>query len=150
MDYSWNAQRDLTKSRIAEIEDKIALQQQLAERLQLQNDDTTVRMISVLQGSLARAKAHAQYIEQRIAANEADSGRRTARAALINITQIEHKIAEYDLKAIELENAIRAEKDPTSAKRKIQQRDDLMRAIPALKRQLARAKATEAPARLDV
>ena len=96
--------------------------------------------MSVMQESLARAKAHAQYIEQRIAADEADSGRRTARATLINVTQIERKIAEYERKTIELENAIRAEKNPTLAERKIHQRDDLMRAIPALKRQLARAK----------
>jgi hypothetical protein len=135
---SWNVQREKAKSRIAEIEDKIAQQRQRAE----QNDDTAVRLISVMQESLARAKAHAQYIEQRIAADEADSGRRTARATLINVTQIERKIAEYERKAIELENAIRAEKNPTLAERKIHQRDDLMRAIPALKRQLARAKAT--------
>jgi hypothetical protein len=157
---SWNAQLELAKSRIAEIEDKTAQQRQRAE----QNDDTAVRLISVMQESLARAKAHAQYIEQRIAKHAADSGRRTVRATLINVTQIERTIAElrrsrlrtqiertiaeYDRKAIALENAIRAEEDPTGAKRKIQQRDDLMRAIPALKRQLARAKATEAPARL--
>jgi hypothetical protein len=61
-----------------------------------------------MQESLARAKAHVQYIEQSIAEHAADSGRRTARATLVNVTQIEHKIAEYDRKAIELENAIRA------------------------------------------
>ena len=92
--------------------------------------------------SLARAKAHAHYIEQRIAANESDSGRRIARATLINVTQIERKIAEYEHKVSTLEDAIRAEKNPTLAERKIHQRDDLMRAIPVLKRQLARAKGT--------
>jgi uncharacterized protein YigA (DUF484 family) len=141
---SWKAQLELAKSRIAEIEDKIALQRQRAE----QNDDTAVRLMSVLQESLARAKAHAQYIEQRIAAHEADSGRRKARATLINLTQIESKIADYERKVSTLEDAIRAEKDPTLAERKIHQRDDLMRAIPALKSILARAKATEAPSRL--
>src|SRR3984893_7059192 len=138
---SWNAQLELAKSRISEIEYKIAQNRQRAE----QNDDTAVRLISVMQDSLARAKAHAQYIEQRIAANEADSGRRAARTTLINVTQIERKITEYERKAIELENAIRAEKNPTLAERKIHQRDDLMRAIPALKRHLARAKTPQAP-----
>ena len=75
---SWNAQWELAKSRIAEIEDKIARQRQMAERLQ--NDDTSlpIPLISVMQESLARAKAHAQYIEQRIAGHVADSGRQTA------------------------------------------------------------------------
>jgi uncharacterized protein YigA (DUF484 family) len=141
---SWNAQLELARNRIAEIEDKIAQQRQRAEP----NDNTVVRLISVMQESLARAKTHALYIEQRIAANEADSGKRTARATLINVMQIERKIAEYERKVIELENAIRAEKNPTLADRKIHQCDDLMRAIPALKRQLARAKATEAPSPL--
>jgi hypothetical protein len=134
----------LAKSRIAEIEDKIALQRQRVE----QNDDGAVRLISVMQESLARAKAHAQYIEQRIAAHAADSDRRKARATLINLTQIESRIAEYERKVSTLEDAIQAEKDPTLAEGKIHQRDDLMRAIPALKSILARAKATEAPSRL--
>ena len=133
---SWKAQLELAKGRIAEIEDKIAQQRQRAE----QNDDTAVRLISVMQESLARAKAHAQYIEQRIAAHVADYDRRKARATLINLTQIESRIAEYERKVSTLEDEIRAEKDPTLAERKIHQRDDLMRAIPALKRQLARAK----------
>jgi len=62
---SWDAQRELAQRQIAEIEDKLALQRQRAE-LHLQNDDTSVpiRLISVMQESLARAKAHAQYIEQ--------------------------------------------------------------------------------------
>ena len=110
---SWNAQVELTKARIAEIEDKIARQRQMAERLQ--NDDTSlpVRLISVMQESLARAKAHAQYIEQRIAAHEADSGRRTARPAVIHVARIECTIAECDRNAKALENAIRAEADRT-------------------------------------
>ena len=144
MDYSWKAQLELAKSRIAGIEDKIALQRQRAE----EKDDGAARLISVMQASLARAKAHAEYIEQRIAAHEADSGRRKARATLINIIQIEGRIAEYERKVSALEDAIRAEKDPASAERKIYQRDDLMRAIPALKNILARAKAAEAPSRL--
>jgi predicted phage-related endonuclease len=146
---SWNTQLELAKSRIAEIEDKIALQRQRAE----QNDDTAIRLISVMQESLARAKAHAQYIEQRIAADEADSGRRKALAALINVVQIERKIADFHLKAKEIENAIRAEEDRTgihdparfaysaAAKGKIERRDNLMRVVDALKLQLAHAKA---------
>jgi uncharacterized protein YigA (DUF484 family) len=114
---SWNVQLELAKSRIAGIEDKIALQRQRAEH----NDHTAIRLISVMQESLARAKAHAQYIEQRIAAHEADSGRRKARATLINLTQIEGKIADYERKVSTLEDAIRAEKDPTLAERKIHQ-----------------------------
>jgi hypothetical protein len=144
MDYSWKAQLELAKGRIAGIEDKIAIQRQRAE----QNDDTAVRLISVMQESLVRANAHVQYIKQRIAAHEVDSGRRTARATLINITQIESRIAEYERKVSMLEEAIRAEKDPTLAERHIHQRDDLIRAIPALKSILARAKATEARSRL--
>jgi hypothetical protein len=90
---SWNAQLELAKSRIAEIEDKIALQRQRAEQPLLQNDSASlpIQLMSVLQESLARAKEYAQYIEQRIALHEADSGRRRARAALINVAQIECK-----------------------------------------------------------
>jgi predicted phage-related endonuclease len=112
----------------------------MAERLQ--NDDSLpVRLISVLQESLARAKAHAQYIEQRFAADEAHSGRRRFLAALINVAQIERKIAEFDDQAKALENAIQAEADRTVAKGKIERRDDLIRGIDALKRQFAQAKA---------
>ena len=100
---SWNAQLELAKSRIAEIEDKIARQRQMAERLQ--NDDTSlpIPLISVMRESLARAKAHAQCIERMIAAHQADSGRRTARAALIHVARIELTIAEYDRNAKALE-----------------------------------------------
>ena len=150
---SWNAQWELAKSRIAEIEDKIARQRQMAERLQ--NDDTSlpIPLISVLQESLVRAKTHAQFIEQRIAAHEADSGRRTTRTALIHVARIECTIAECDRNAKALENAIRAEADrtgihdpahvayPDAVKWKIERRDNLMRSIDALKGQLAHAKA---------
>jgi chromosome segregation ATPase len=160
---SWDAQRESAKSRIAEIEDKIARQRQMAARLQ--NDDTSLpfplisvmqenlaRVISVMQESLARAKAHAQYIEQRIAVHQADSGKRTARAALIHVARIEVTIAEYNRNAKALENAIRAEGDRNgnhdrahvasdAAKWKIERRDNLMRSIDAMESQLARAKA---------
>jgi hypothetical protein len=150
---SWNAQLELTKARIAEIEDKIARQRQLVERLQNDDKSLPTPLISVLQESLVRAKAHAQYIEQRIAAYEADSGRRAVRTALIHVAQIELTIAEYDRNAKALENAIRAEEDrtgihdpahvayPAAAKGKIERRDNLMRLIDSLKRQLVHAKA---------
>jgi hypothetical protein len=81
----------------------------------LQNDDTSlpIPLISVLQESLVRAKTHAQFIEQRIAAHEADSGRRTTRTALIHVARIELTIAEYDREAIALDNAIQVEEDRT-------------------------------------
>jgi chromosome segregation ATPase len=161
---SWNEQRELAKSQIAEIEGKIARQRQMEARLQ--SDDTSLpiplisvmqenlaRVISVMQQSLARAKAHAQYVEQRIAAYQADSGRRTARATLLHVARIELTIAEYDRNLKALENAIRAEEDrtgrldrahvayPDAAKWRFERRDNLMRSIDAMKGQLARAKA---------
>jgi hypothetical protein len=70
---SWEAQRESAKAAIAEIEGKIALQTQRAEQLRSQNKDASlpVRLISVLQESLARANTYAEYIEQRIAAHDA-------------------------------------------------------------------------------
>jgi hypothetical protein len=58
---SLNAKRQLAASRIAQIEDRIALQRQRVERLLLQDDDASlpIRLISVLQESLPRAKEHA-------------------------------------------------------------------------------------------
>ena len=101
---------------------------------------------------MARAKTHAEYIEQRIADYHGDSDRRTARTALINIAETERLIAEYDRKATELEKAIRAEEDrtgirdpahvayPAAAKEKIARRDSLLSAGAALKRRLSDAK----------
>jgi hypothetical protein len=93
----------LTWLRAREIEGKIALQTQRAEQLRSQNKDASVpvRLISVLQVSLARAKTHAEYIEQRIADYNAASDKRTARTALINIAKTERLIA--DREAMELE-----------------------------------------------
>jgi hypothetical protein len=152
---SWNAQLELAKSRIAEIEDKIALQRQRAEQPLLQNDSASlpIQLISVLQESLSRAKGHAQCIEQRITLHEADSGRRRARAALINVAQIECKIADLRRQAKAIENAIQTEEDrtgvhdpaifayPTAAKRMIERRDKVMQLIGALKREVVHAKA---------
>src|ERR1700732_5166640 len=108
---SWGVQRESAKAAIAEIEGKIALQTQRAEQLRSQNKDPSlpVRLISVLQESLARAKTYADYIEQRIAAHDAVSDLRKARRALINVAETERLIAEYDRKATEFEKAIRAE-----------------------------------------
>jgi chromosome segregation ATPase len=151
---SWDTQRESVKATVAEIEDKIALQTQRAEQLRSQNKDASVpvRLIAVLHESLARAKTHAEYIEQRIADYHADTNRRTARKALINIAETERLIAEYDRKATELEKAIRAEEDrtgvrdpahasyPAAARDKIARRDTLLNASAALKRRLADAK----------
>jgi 3,4-dihydroxy-2-butanone 4-phosphate synthase len=105
-----------------------------------------------LQESLACAKTHAEYVEQRIADYHADSDRRTARRALMNVADTERMIAEYDRKATELQKAIRAEEDragirdpahvayPAAAKEKIARRDTLLNASAALKRRLADAK----------
>ena len=43
---SWNAHLELTKARIAEIEDKIDRQRQMAERLQNDNSSPTIALIS--------------------------------------------------------------------------------------------------------
>jgi hypothetical protein len=151
---SWDTQRESVKATVAEIEDKIALQTQRAEQLRSQNKDASVpvRLIAVLHESLARAKTHAEYIEQRIADYHADTNRRTARKALINIAETERLIAEYDRKVAELEKAIRAEEDrtgvrdpahasyPAAARDKIARRDTLLNASAALKRRLADAK----------
>jgi DNA repair exonuclease SbcCD ATPase subunit len=152
---SWNEQRELAKSRIAEIEDKIAQQKQKMERLLSQNDDASIpiRMTSVLQDSLARAKVHMEYVDQRIAAHKADSPRRRARAALINVAQIERKIADFDRQAKAIEKAIQTEEHrtgvhdpahiayPSAAKGMMEQRDKVTRLIEALTRELAHAKA---------
>ena len=151
---SWEVQRKSAKAVIAEIEGKIALQTQRAEQLRSQNKDASVplRLIAVLQESLARTKTHAEYVEQRIADYRADTNKRTARKALINIAETERQIAEYDRKATELETAIRAEEGrtgirdpahvayPAAAKEKIARRDTLLNASAALKRRLADAK----------
>jgi hypothetical protein len=151
---SWDEQRESAKAAIAEIEGKIALQTQRAEQLRSENKDPSlpVRLISVLQQSLARAKTYADYIEQRIAAYDAASGKRSARRALLNAAETEQLIAEYDRKRTELEKAIRAEEDragirdpahaayPAAAKEKIARRDTWLRASAALKGRLADAK----------
>jgi 3,4-dihydroxy-2-butanone 4-phosphate synthase len=150
----WETQRESVKATIAEIEGKIALQKQKAEQLHSQNKDASVpvRLISVLQESLVRAKTHAEYIEQRIADYNATSDRRTARTALINIAKAERLIADYDREATDLEKAIRAEEDragirdpahvayPAAAKEKIARRDSLLSASATLKRRVSDAK----------
>jgi 3,4-dihydroxy-2-butanone 4-phosphate synthase len=150
----WETQRESAKATIAEIENKIALQTQKAEQLRSQNKDASVpvRLIAVLQESLARAKTHAEYIEQRIADYNAASDRRTARTALINIAKAERLIADYDREATELGKAIRAEEDragirdpahvayPAAAKEKIARRDSLLSASATLKRRVSDAK----------
>jgi hypothetical protein len=64
----WDEQCEPAKATIAEIEGKIALQTQRAEQLRSENKDASVpvRLIFVLQESLARAKTYAEYIEQEL------------------------------------------------------------------------------------
>lgn len=69
MDFSWTSQLELAQRRIEEIEERMALRQQTAQQLQTQGVDANLHknLIAVTEESLARAKAHAQYIENRIA-----------------------------------------------------------------------------------
>jgi hypothetical protein len=73
----WEVQLDLARRRIGEIEDKISLQQERAQQLDAQGGDTGLhmRLIAVMDESLARAKFHARYIEERIAVLKSDPGR---------------------------------------------------------------------------
>jgi hypothetical protein len=86
----WTEQLELAQRQIAEIESKIARQQLNAGELRAQGIDTgaQMRLIGVMEDSLARAKAHVQYIEQRIATHKSEPERRrrleAARAAARN------------------------------------------------------------------
>jgi septal ring factor EnvC (AmiA/AmiB activator) len=79
----WTEQLELAQRQIAEIENKIALQQQKVRELHTEGADTDlhVRLIAVMEESLARAKTHAQYIEQRIATHKSEPERRRRLAA---------------------------------------------------------------------
>jgi len=59
--------------RIAEIEDKIAQQQQKSQQIRTQGADTGLqtRLVAVMDESLARAKTHLEYIAQRGASKRA-------------------------------------------------------------------------------
>jgi hypothetical protein len=82
MDF-WIGQLELAQAQIAEIEHKISLRQQKVQELQAQGADPGLhlRLIAVMEDSLARAKIHARYIEDRIAALISEPDRRRRRAA---------------------------------------------------------------------
>jgi hypothetical protein len=84
MDF-WIAERASVQHRIAQIENRIAL-------LHSQGAGSVARpqRIAIMRETLARAKIHAQYIEQRILAHEADAERRADRAALVNTLVNKH------------------------------------------------------------
>jgi hypothetical protein len=91
MDF-WNGELEVARRQIAEIEDKIALRWQEAEQLHARGDNATLhmRLIAIMEESLARAKTYARQIEKRIAAQRGITGRRTARAVLIDVLTTKH------------------------------------------------------------
>jgi hypothetical protein len=82
MDF-WTDQFALAQQQIGEIEDKIAAQQHKASEFHAQGGDIGLptRLIAVMEESLARAKAHATYIDERIAAHKSEPDRRRRLAA---------------------------------------------------------------------
>jgi hypothetical protein len=66
----WTGQLESAQQQIAEIENKISIQQRKVEELRTQGLDASLalRTLVVMEDSLARARIHAQYIEDRIAA----------------------------------------------------------------------------------
>jgi hypothetical protein len=87
----WKEQLDLAQRRVAEIEHKISQQPKVLELDRLGVDQRLhMRLMAVLRENLSRAKAHVHYIEQRIAAHEADVDKRAARTALIQSLTTKH------------------------------------------------------------
>jgi len=87
----WKEQSELAQRRVTEIEHKISQRPKILELDRLGVDQRLhMRLMAVLQENLARAKAHVHYIEQRIAAHEADIDRRAARTALIQSLMTKH------------------------------------------------------------
>jgi len=82
MDF-WTGQLELAQRQIAEIEEKISLQRQKTDEVHAHGGDTALqtRLLAVMEESLVRAKAHAQYIEGRIAVHRREPDRRRRRAA---------------------------------------------------------------------
>jgi len=91
MDF-WNSELEVARRQIAEIEDKIALRWQEAEQLHARGDNATLhmRLIAIMEESLARAKIYARHIEKRIAAHRGNAGRRIARAVLVDVLSTKH------------------------------------------------------------
>jgi hypothetical protein len=65
----WNAELELVKRQIAEIEAKILLQRQAARQLTERGADaaTEERLIEIMVQRLVRTKTHMRFIESRIA-----------------------------------------------------------------------------------
>ena len=79
----WKEQLVLAQQQIAEIEDKIAQQRHKVEELRDQglNASLTLRLVTVMDDSLVRAKAHTAYVKDRIAAHKDDPDRERRRKA---------------------------------------------------------------------
>jgi hypothetical protein len=72
----WTAQLALAQQQINEIRDKIAQQQEKADALRRQGLDPglNVRLSAVMEDSLARARMHAAYIQERITVLKDEAG----------------------------------------------------------------------------
>jgi hypothetical protein len=70
----WSGQMRFAECQIAEIENKISLQQEVAQDLRGRgaDDSQQLRMIAVLQQNLKRANSFAEFIAQRLAAEQND------------------------------------------------------------------------------
>jgi septal ring factor EnvC (AmiA/AmiB activator) len=79
----WAGQLEQAQQQIAELESKIAVQQQKLEQLRAQGLDQSLalRTLAVIEDSLARARFHVQHIEHRIAAIEHEPVRQRRLAA---------------------------------------------------------------------
>jgi hypothetical protein len=75
---SWTDQLQSAQHQVAEIKGKISLQQQAVERLNTQGSDTglQLRLIAIMEQSLARTTTYVQFIEQRILVHQDDTQRR--------------------------------------------------------------------------
>jgi uncharacterized coiled-coil protein SlyX len=68
MPTDWNAQMETANRRIAELQDKIAVQNDALQRLSGEGADAQIvtRMLDVLKQSLERASLYKQFIETRL------------------------------------------------------------------------------------
>jgi hypothetical protein len=67
----WNGQLELAQRRVAELQERLWLQQQEVQHFHAQGGDPGLHLrlhlrLVVMEQSLARAKAHALYVERRI------------------------------------------------------------------------------------
>jgi len=68
MPTDWNAQMEAANRRIAELQNKIVVQDDTLQRLSAEGADTQIvtRMLDVLKQSLERASIYKQFIETRL------------------------------------------------------------------------------------